>query len=456
MPFAPLNQCFPSTEESDAVTSFDIVQLDAAFHLQALGRRWLLQEPLGIPDWGLRQKRLISTFLFQRRNSLRSEQCARALEGRLCQLLGAQFCIATGSGREAIKLALLGFGLQPGDRVVMPSFCCLSVLVPVLELGLTPVFADAGDDWQIDPESVQRVMRPGDRVLIVPHLFGRLADIERLTQVARSCGARIVDDAAQAIGSKGSWGWAGRGGDAGIFSFGLGKPLPSIGGGALITDDRGLFEEIRSFMSEVTFESNSRKTVMKTYIKAEWRQATYVLYLNLRRRQQKNVGAEEFSVLPSSNVRRIADLDALLAESQLGQIEGRRKALQEKAGEFADALDHLPFLKKSAFGYVGSPRWVVELIPMYAGGDFYRGLFAYMLGRGIEVQPTYRPLHQFVRESGHEPQGEFAHSETLAKRLLCLPFSAQTDIHYVARCLRDYASAVSIEVTPHIAEMAEK
>lgn len=438
------------------MTSFDIAQLDAAFHLEALAGRWLLQAPLGVPAWGLRQKGLIASFLFQRRNSPRSEQCVRTLEDRLRQMFGARFCIATGSGREAIKLALLGLGSQPGDRVVMPSFGCLSVLMPVLELGLTPVFTDSGDDWQIDPESVQRVMRPGDRALIVPHLFGRLADMEALTRIARRCGARVIDDAAQAIGRKGSWGWAGRGGDAGIFSFGLGKPLSAMGGGALITDDGDLFDKIDNYMADVTFESNDYKAVVKTYIKAAWRQASYVGYLNLRRRQQKNIRAEGFSVQPNCNVRRIADLDALLAESQLGQIEGRQKALQGKAGEFADALDVLPFVEKSASGYVGFPRWVVELCPEYASGDFYRGLFAHMLSRGIEVQPTYRPLHQFIRETGHQPLGEFGRSITLSKRLLCLPFSMQTDIRHVGRCLQDYAPTVTADVPPAIVEIAEK
>lgn len=248
----------------DSGQPFDIARLDAGAHLRALGSRLLLRAPLGVPEWDGRLQRLLGAWLLGARQGFAAVPCARELESELSRVFGARFCIATGSGREAIKLALLGLDLQPGERVVLPSFCCLSVLLPVLQLGLEPVLADVGDDLQLDPTSVRRVMRPGDRALIVPHLFGGLADLPELVEIARGCGAAVIDDAAQAIGRRGAWGWAGRGGDAGIFSFGLFKPLNALGGGAFLTDDEQLYHRARRAMGSVSCSEPGRAAVAKT------------------------------------------------------------------------------------------------------------------------------------------------------------------------------------------------
>ncbi|MGE4559143.1 MAG: DegT/DnrJ/EryC1/StrS family aminotransferase [Desulfobulbus sp.] len=406
-------------------TTFDIAQLDAAFHLRALGPRLVLRSPMGVPEWDGRTKRLLAAWLLGARDGFGAEVSVEELENEIRRVFGAKFAITVGSGREAIKLALLGLGLQPGERVVLPSFCCFSVLLPVVELGLQPVLADVGDNLQIDPASVTRVMRPGDRVLIVPHLFGGLADLSQLVEIARAKGAAVIDDAAQAIGRRGDWGWAGRGGDAGIFSFGLFKPLNALGGGALLTDDEQLYARARQAIAGVPSRDMRRAAVLKTWFKVVWRKVTYRVFLHHRLRQQRTEVAGGGPIVPNRHVSPIKALNARLAVAQLAGMASLREQSAILAQRYAEALADLPMFDVPGRGACdGFPRFAIRLADDQPTG-VYPPLFAALLRKGIEVQPTYRPLSRLLREMGHEPQGEFFRSEMLAERIFCLPFSSQ-------------------------------
>lgn len=416
---------------------FDIAVLDAAFHLRSLGPRLRLRVPMGVPEWGWQQKRLLAAWLFgTARRRFESEPCARAFEADLCKVFGARFCIATGSGREAIKLALIGLDVRPGERVVLPSFCCLSVLIPVLELGIEPVLADVREDLQIDPASVRRVMRFGDRALIVPHLFGGLADMPELVKIARANGAAVIDDAAQAIGRKGDWGWAGRGGDAGIFSFGLFKPLNALGGGALLTDDEHLYVRARRVIAGVPCKALGRAEVLKTWIKVTWRKASYRAFLYHRMRQQRAENIGPLQVNENKQVTPIAPLNARLAASQLSRVAARRLAAARVAHRFVESIAGIPCVEvPGRGGHDGFPRLAVRLA-YGQGPDAYPELFAALLRDGIEVQPAYRPLHRWLREMGCEPQGEFTRSEILSDQIMCLPISGDRDLYLVLAALQ--------------------
>lgn len=441
MPLASSIRCRAPVNESQIVTSFDIAQLDADFHLKALGRRRFLRSAFGVPDWGFEQKRLLAAYLAGIRRHFDAGQCAQDLEAELRRMFGVRYCIATGSGREAIKLALLGLDVQPGERVVLPSFCCFSVLQPLLELGIEPVLADAGDDLQIDPESVRRVMRPGDRALIVPHLFGRLADMAQLSDIARANGTAVIDDAAQALGLRGDWGWAGSGGDAGILSFGLFKPLNAMGGGALLTDNERLYARASQIVQGAARPCPSKAAVIKTYVKTAWRPATFALFLHHRRRQQSGIvsQARTGSRNQDRRVTLIAPLHARLAVAQLPEVADQRQRAAKAAKVFTEDLAAMGFIKNTQDSYGdGCPRFVVR--PVLEKPSRYKDLFAALLREGIEAQPTYRPLCRYLKAMGHSVHGEYQHSEMLSDHLLCLPYSHKKGFAPVLRRLKTSAA----------------
>jgi dTDP-4-amino-4,6-dideoxygalactose transaminase len=416
---------------------FDIESLDAGFHLSSLFPFFFLKAPLGKPSWEKPQKKNIFDRILSRHYKHSQANAVEALDKAVCRLTGVRFCIGTSSGRDAIKLSLLAMDLRPGDRVILPDYCCLSVLMPVLELGLTPVFADCTKDLQMDPESVRRVMQPGDKVLIVPHLFGGLAPMKKLLNMARNNGTMVIDDAAQAMGLKHSQGNAGSGGDCGILSFGLFKPITAMGGGAFVTDNETLYRRAREVIKESPEPDISAASVLKIYLKMAWRHRTYALFLLHRWRLQQAQSTEPLHISENKTVGKISKFDALLAASQVEKIVQHRQTMIKSAFIFASRLNQMPCLASVPDdGAVGFPRWPVKYMdsPSAAYPDF----FAFMLKNGIEVQPAYRPLHKYMKEMGLPIKGEYQNSLDLYNKIVCLPFDSGKNDIKILSCIEQF------------------
>ena len=163
------------------------------------------------------------------------------LRVRIRERLGVRNVLLCGSGSLALELALRACGVQPGDEIVVPTFCCSAIVRPILSLGATPVLADIGEELNITRETVVTVLTKKTRVVIVPHLFGNPAEIQSIEELAQSRNIYVVDDAAQAFGAIIGNQPVGSFGNFGILSFGNEKLCPSIGGGALVSRENETF-----------------------------------------------------------------------------------------------------------------------------------------------------------------------------------------------------------------------
>ncbi len=166
---------------------------------------------------------------------------------------GSGHVIPVGNGTDALQIALMALGLQPGDEVITPTFTFIATAEVVALLGLTPVLVDV--DWQtmnMDIESVRRAITPKTKAIVPVHLFGQCADMEALTELARLHHLYVIEDACQAIGAQytfanGQTRQAGTMGTIGCTSFFPSKNLGCYGdGGAVFTDDDDLAERIRA------------------------------------------------------------------------------------------------------------------------------------------------------------------------------------------------------------------
>jgi cysteine sulfinate desulfinase/cysteine desulfurase-like protein len=144
----------------------------------------------------------------------------------------------------ALEIALRACDLRPGDEVVIPTFCCTSVVAPILAVGANPVLADVGEELNITLETLQMALTKKSRAIIVPHLFGNPADIESIVDLARARNIRVIDDAAQALGATINGRPAGTFGDAGILSFGSIKSASASAEGRLSHDNSLLSEAL--------------------------------------------------------------------------------------------------------------------------------------------------------------------------------------------------------------------
>ena len=171
----------------------------------------------------------------------------QALEDELAARCGARYGVGVGSGTDALRLALTALGVGPGDEVVTPAFSFVASASTIVMTGATPVFVDIEPaTLAIDPDALERALTPRTRAVIVVHLYGHPAPIDRVLALARAHGVAVVEDTAQAIGAT----WDGRpvggGGDVACLSFYPTKNLGACGdGGMVLTSRDDVAERVR-------------------------------------------------------------------------------------------------------------------------------------------------------------------------------------------------------------------
>jgi len=173
------------------------------------------------------------------------------LETEIAQLSRAKHGVGCASGTDALLLPLKALNLQPGDEVITTPFTFFATAGTIHNAGGTPVFVDIEPDtWNIDPAAVERAITPRTRAIVPVHLYGQMAAMERLLQIAQSRRIPIIEDAAQAIGARrtidGEWRAAGELGWVTGYSFFPSKNLGAWGdGGMIVTSDDATAERLR-------------------------------------------------------------------------------------------------------------------------------------------------------------------------------------------------------------------
>jgi len=175
-----------------------------------------------------------------------------AFESDLASYLGAEYVIGCGNGTDALQIALMALGLEPGDEVISPAFTYIATAEVIALLGLTPRWVDVDPNtFTLDPEQLAQAITPQTKAIIPVHLYGQAADMERIMAIAKQHSVAVVEDNAQAIGASYTWSDGqtqklGTIGTIGCTSFFPSKNLGCMGdGGAISTQDAELAERIR-------------------------------------------------------------------------------------------------------------------------------------------------------------------------------------------------------------------
>jgi len=176
----------------------------------------------------------------------------KAFATELEQYLDVKHVIPCANGTDALQIALMALGLQPGDEVITPSFTFIATVEVVALLGFKPVFVEVDPrTYTIDPAALRKAITPATRAIIPVHLYGQSAAMEEILNIAAEYKIPVVEDNAQAIGgyytfSNGTRKANGTMGDIGTTSFFPSKNLGCYGdGGAMFTNDDELAEKMR-------------------------------------------------------------------------------------------------------------------------------------------------------------------------------------------------------------------
>jgi len=174
-------------------------------------------------------------------------------QASLERYLGVEHVIPCANGTDALQIAMMALGLEPGDEVIVPSFTFLATAEVIALLRLTPVMVDVDiDTFLMTPEIFERAITPRTKAVVPVHLFGQSCDMQPIIDIAAKHNIAVIEDAAQSIGADyifpdGSRKKTGAIGDIGCTSFFPSKNLGCYGdGGAMFTNDADLAAKMRS------------------------------------------------------------------------------------------------------------------------------------------------------------------------------------------------------------------
>lgn len=197
-------------------------------------------------DVFLALKTLFSPWIWQQ------DKYVKKLEADFEDLHPGYKALAFNSGRSSLLIILKSLELDPGDEVIIQAFTCVSVPDAVLWAGLKPKYADIGKDYNLNLETIKKVVSPKTRAIIVQNTFGIPTEIDSIKTYCKEHQIILIEDCAHAMGLSYSGGiQAGHAGDVALFSFGRDKILSSVFGGLVLTKNKALYTQIQKQKSQI-------------------------------------------------------------------------------------------------------------------------------------------------------------------------------------------------------------
>ncbi|MDX1638540.1 MAG: aminotransferase class I/II-fold pyridoxal phosphate-dependent enzyme [Balneolaceae bacterium] len=332
-------------------------------------------------------------------------------EQDLQEVTGRKHAAVVTSGTAAIHLALILCGVEAGDEVLCQSFTFAATVNPVRYLGAEPVFIDSEPGtWNMDPDLLEEAIR--DRVngkkpkaIILVHLYGMPARVDRILEIAEKYDIPVIEDAAEALGSSVDGRKCGNFGKFSVLSFNGNKIITTSGGGALLGDNGDLIRKARFLATQARDEADHYQHSELGY---NYRMSNIVA----------GIGRGQISVL---NER--VDARRKNHEYYRAQLDGAWLDIRStgKEVEFAgDSTTGIYFLEEPR-GY-SSNRWLTTILvnPRETGGITRHDLHRALDTQNIESRPLWKPMH---RQPLYEkyPRYESGISDFLFEYGLCLP-----------------------------------
>jgi len=276
----------------------------------------------------------------------------QSFEQKFNESVGQKYAVGVSSGTAALHLVLIAMGVGPADEVIIPSYVCTALLNAVQYVGARPILADIDPETHnIDPTDVKKRMTRRTKAMIVPHMFGLAADLDRLIAL----GVPIIEDCAHAVGGTYAGKPVGTFGHAAIFSFYATKVMTTGEGGMVVSGSTRLIERIK----------------------------------DLREYDEKH----EYKIRYNY---KMTDIQAALGLAQLAKLETfiqRRRRIARKYSRFLKEYDlKLPCADPGHIYF----RYIVGLKSDSAA------VIQQLQERGIiSARPVYKPLHQYLKLKGY-------------------------------------------------------
>ena len=202
------------------------------------------------PDWPYCDEKVIDSVVKTTKSGIwcriqSTSGTVPTFETEYAKLLGAKFCVATGSGTQALHTCVEALGIGPGDEVITSPYTDPGTIAAILAARALPVLADLDPaSYQLDPDDVERRITENTRAIMPVHMMGQPVHLERIVAIAKKRNLKVIEDACQAHLSEYQGKKLGTIGDVGCFSFQTSKTIACGEGGAVIGDDEALMDKV--------------------------------------------------------------------------------------------------------------------------------------------------------------------------------------------------------------------
>lgn len=165
-------------------------------------------------------------------------------EEKFAKYIGRKYALATSSCTGALHLSYLSLGLKRGDEVIAPNITWVASVEPLYYIGVKPIFVDIEPDtWCIAPDDIEKKITKRTKAIIVVDLYGHIADMKPILKIAKKYKLKVIEDAAEAVGSEYYGKKAGSFGDVSCFSFHGSKTIVTGEGGMLLTNNKNIIKK---------------------------------------------------------------------------------------------------------------------------------------------------------------------------------------------------------------------
>lgn len=306
-------------------------------------------------------------------------------ETEFAAYVGAAAATSCANGTVSLHLALLALGVGPGDEVIVPAFTYVASVNAIRYVGAVPVFVESDlDSWQMNLADVERVMTPKTKAVMAVHIYGQACDLKGLSALCKKRGVFLVEDCAEAIGTRCGDTHVGVIGDIGSFSFFGNKTITTGEGGMLVSNNPQLIARCAHLKSQAVSPE-------RTY----WYDAVGYNY-------------------------RMTNICAAIGTAQLERIDSILSKKRALALKYRDELKTVPQLTfHDELPGTTHSFWMVSF--RVSDEQKRDAMRAHLVNEGIETRPGFPPSHLFPMHRAFAQGRSFPHAELLGSTAINLP-----------------------------------